>query len=307
MSNSRVITADFEYFAPGNVVEALSVMAGGNVKPIAGGTDLLNNIKTEGLNPPTLMNVLSIGELDYIRKNGRGSVSGSGSGNGKLTIGAAARLRDIECAREIVDRFPALRESINVIGGTQIRNMATLAGNVCNASPGADTPPVMIVLGAEVTVCKAGPNGKPECRTLPMEDMFLGVKKTVLGPDELVTEIAIPFPPENSGQSFRRLARVRLDIAKINCAVYLEKENGAVKTVRICFGSVAQTPVRIKSVEKLVSGKALDETVVSEAAEAVADDIKPITDVRSTAEYRKQVAPTMLAEALLEAWNRAGE
>ena len=299
MSNSRVITADFEYFAPVSVEEALSVMAGGNVKPLAGGTDLLNNIKTEGLRPAALMNVLSIGELDYIRENG--------SGNGTLAIGAAARLCDIERSRVIVDRFPALRKSINVIGGTQIRNMATLAGNVCNASPGADTPPVMIVLGAEVTVCKAGPGGKAECRTVPMEQIFSGVKKTVLGPDELVTEITIPLPPKKSGQAFRRLARVRLDIAKINCAVYLEKEDGAVKTVRICFGSVAVTPVRIPAVEKMVTGKTLNETVITEAADAVVDDIAPITDVRSTAEYRKKVAPAMLAEALQEAWDRAGE
>jgi carbon-monoxide dehydrogenase medium subunit len=291
-----VITADFDYFAPTSLEEALTVMRRGDVKPLAGGTDLLNNIKTEGLDPKALMYIMNCSDLDYIRKNG---------GN-RLSIGAAARLSDIEVHPEIIDHFPAFRKSVNVIGGTQIRNMATLAGNVCNASPGADTPPVLIVLGAEATINKSGADGSTLTRTVPVEQIFSGVKKTVLEPVELLSEISVPVPPEHSGQSFRRLARVRLDIAKINCAVYIEREGTSIKTLRICFGSVAKTPVRIPTVESMLTGKEFTRDAVDRASESVKHDISPITDVRSTAEYRMQVAPVLLREALGEAWEMAG-
>jgi carbon-monoxide dehydrogenase medium subunit len=138
-----------------------------------------------------------------------------------------------------------------------------------------------------------------------MEKMFAGVKKTVLEPGELLTEISLPVPPKGAGQSFRRLARVRLDIAKINCAVYLEKAENTIETVKICFGSVAETPVRIPTVETMLEGRSFTKDLIRRASEAVIEDIVPITDVRSTLEYRKKVAPVLLKEVLEEAWDRA--
>lgn len=316
MSNSRVITADFDYFAPETLDEALTIMQQGDVTPLAGGTDLLNRMKTEGIRPSALMYLMSCRELAGIRFE-----------NDALHIGAAARLADIEANPYVQKQLPALYKAVNVIGGTQIRNMATLVGNVCNASPGADTPPVLIVMGARCTVCRKNRDGGIERRSVPIEEMFVGVKRTILKPDELVTEVTVPLPKGCSGQSFHRLARVRLDIAKINCAVYVEQEEPVsqdgkrrqeegqpsqrkqrpVKTVRICFGSVAPTPVRIPTVEAMIQGQSLTAERIAEVSPVVIKDIKPITDVRSTSEYRMEVAPVLLREALMEARRKMGE
>lgn len=299
MSDSRVITTEFVYYAPKTMDEALSLMAEHEAAPLAGGTDLLNNIKTNGFAPKAILYLMDCEECNVIR------LEKTGKGESQCVIGAAARLRDIERDPEIIRNYPSLKEAVNVIGGTQIRNMATLTGNICNASPGADTPPVLIVLGAEAEISRMGSNGR-ESRWVKVEEVFAGPKKTILGKDELLTQVRIPLPAKNSGQSFRRLARVRLDIAKINSAVYLERDGGTISEVRVCMGSVAPTPVRTPSVEKVLKGKTFSDTLVEEAAAAVLKDINPISDVRSTAEYRKEVAPILVREALEEAWERSG-
>jgi carbon-monoxide dehydrogenase medium subunit len=136
--------------------------------------------------------------------------------------------------------------------------------------------------------------------------LLTGVKKTILEPEELLTEIRIPWSGENSGQSFRRLARVRLDIAKINCGVYLEREGKTVTSIRICLGSAAPTPVRAKTVEAALEGQNLDTSILQENAGKVVQDIDPITDARSTREYREKMAPLLVQEAVEEAWIDAG-
>lgn len=299
MSDSRVITTEFAYYAPKTMDEALSLMAEHQAAPLAGGTDLLNNIKTNGFTPKAVLYLMDCEECNFIR------VETGGKGGSACSIGPAARLRDIERDPEILKNFPALKEAINVIGGTQIRNMATLVGNICNASPGADTAPVLIVLGAEAEISRMGPKGK-ESRWVKMEEVFAGPKKTILNKDELLTQVRIPLPGKDSGQSFRRLARVRLDIAKINSAVYLEREGETISEVKICMGSVAPTPVRTPTVEKALKGNSYSDTLVEEAASKVLKDINPITDVRSTAEYRKEVASILVREAIEEAWERSG-
>jgi carbon-monoxide dehydrogenase medium subunit len=294
MSNSRVITSEFHYYAPATLNDALKLMKEQGARPLAGGTDLLNTIKTEGMAPKALIYTMNIDSLEVL------------SAEKGLTIGAAARLADIEALPAVRKRYPALRESINVIGGTQIRNMATLAGNLCNASPGADTPPVLIVLHAEVELSRIEDGGSVAARRLPVEELFSGPKKTVLRPDELLTSIYVPEPAAGSGQSFRRLARVKLDIAKINCAVALRREGDTIKEIRIAFGSVAPTPVRAARTEALLEGKAYSGELLETAAGTIGSDIAPIDDIRSSAEYRNHTAGILLQEAVDEAWQRAG-
>lgn len=293
MSNTRVISCDFEAFRPETLEEALQDLAQEGSRPLAGGTDLLNAIKTNQLRPRRLVWVLGIRELASIRSDG-----------GVLRIGAGVRLSDVEAHREVLTRFPALAEAINVIGGTQVRNMATLAGNLCNASPGADTPPILLALGAEVELVGAGQAGMQR-RLLPLGGFFTGPKRTVLRPGELLAEVRLPAPPRGSGAAFRRVARVSLDIAKINCAAFIARDGQTISEARVALGSVAPTPVRAPAVEALLKGARGGARLFQEAAARVGEDIAPIDDVRSTAQYRREIAAVLVREALEQAWNRA--
>jgi carbon-monoxide dehydrogenase medium subunit len=294
MSSTRIISLDFECSRPRSVEEALEALNDEGARVLAGGTDLINNIKTNAANPSRLVYVLGISDLEFIDTSG-----------GSLSIGAAVRLSDVERSRQVLSRFPALAEAINVIGGTQVRNMATLAGNICNASPGADTPPILLVLDAEVEVC--GPNGGKSVKTnrLPLAGFFTGPKKTVLKQGQMLRCVSLPLPSQHSGSAFRRLARVTLDIAKINCAAYVERDGDRIREARVALGSAAPTPVRAPAIENALVGQRYSERVFREAAELVEQDIAPIDDVRSTAEYRRRVASLLVREALQEAWRRS--
>ena len=294
MSSTRVISLDFECTIPRSLNEALEALDREGAQVLAGGTDLVNNIKTNSARPRRIVYILGIPDLDTITV-----------ASGSLGIGAAARLGDIEHNREVLSRFPALCEAINVIGGTQIRNIATLAGNICNASPGADTPPILLVLDAEVEICRLDGGSEVARSRLPLGGFFSGPKKTVLKQGQMVGGITVPLPPEHSGAAFRRLARVSLDIAKINCAAYIEREGDRIRLARIALGSVAPTPVRAPTIENALEGQKYSERLIHQASELVAEDIAPIDDVRSTAEYRRQIASLLVGEALQQAWRRS--
>jgi len=295
MSSTRVISLDFECSTPRSLDEALEALNQEDAQVLAGGTDLINNIKINAAKPRRLVYILGIADLDYVTVKGK-----------SLSIGAGARLGDIEHNRQVVTRFPALSEAINVIGGTQIRNMATLTGNICNASPGADTPPILLVLNAEVEIFGANGAGAVRSNRLPLGGFFTGPKITVLKKGQLVGSVTLPLPPEHAGAAFRRLARVSLDIAKINCAAYIEREGDRIQLARIALGSVAPTPVRAPTIENALEGQKPSERLFQQAAELVSEDIAPIDDVRSTAEYRRQIASLLVREALQEAWRRSG-
>jgi len=295
MSSTRVISLDFECSTPRSLDEALEALNQEDAQVLAGGTDLINNIKINAAKPRRLVYILGIADLDYVTVKGK-----------SLSIGAGARLGDIEHNRQVVTRFPALSEAINVIGGTQIRNMATLTGNICNASPGADTPPILLVLNAEVEIFGANGAGAVRSNRLPLGGFFTGPKITVLKKGQLVGSVTLPLPPEHAGAAFRRLARVSLDIAKINCAAYIEREGDRIQLARIALGSVAPTPVRAPTIENALEGQKYSERLFQQAAELVSEDIAPIDDVRSTAEYRRQIASLLVREALQEAWRRSG-
>ena len=295
MSSSRVISLDFEASMPRTLEEALAALGEEGAQVLAGGTDLLNNIKTNTVRPGRLVYILGIADLDFIAADAH-----------CLAIGAAVRLSDIERDRQVVSRYPALGEAINVIGGTQIRNMATLAGNICNASPGADTPPILLALDAEVEISTLDGSAGVRHNRLPIGGFFTGPKATVLKRGQMVRSVILPLPREHCGSAFRRLARVSLDIAKINCAAFISREGDRIRQARVALGSVAPTPVRAPSVEGALEGQRYGERLLHEAAELVKGDVAPIDDVRSTAEYRSRIASLLVREALQEAWSRSG-
>lgn len=288
--NTRILYPSFEYVEPSTLEETVVALTkyGHDAVVLAGGTDLFVKMK-QGLIEPKY--VVRVKQPNFINEKPDG-----------FHIGAATKLRTIEKSDILVMKFPALYEAVKLIGSIQIRCMATLGGNLCNASPAADTAPPLMVLGAEVNTL-----GKQGVRTISVENFFVGSGRTVLGEAEILTEVRIPYPQEHSGTSFIRLSRASMDIGKISIAIMLGLDgSNRVSTAKIALGSVAPTPVMAHESEKLLIGNRFSKETVNRVAQKVADEIRPITDIRSTAEYRKQVASVIARDALELAYKRAG-
>ncbi|MFZ2330994.1 MAG: xanthine dehydrogenase family protein subunit M [Atribacterota bacterium] len=289
-TNTRILANKFEYLAPKSLSEALNILdeyQKKNIKILAGGTDLLVKMKTIELNIDYLLYIKEIAELNFINTS-----------NG-LSIGATIPFSHIIKEDKIKTEYTALYEAIQAIAAPAIRNMGTVAGNIGNASPAADTVPSLIVFDAQVLI-----ESKQSKRTLFLKDLFLGPGKTVLRNDELITRIEVPEVKPNTGSAFIKKSRVKADLAKINLAVAVQRKGQNCENCKIAFGSVAATVVRAENTEKLLEGKALTEELISQAAQGVAEEIKPIDDIRSTAEYRIAMSREMLRDALSLAWAR---
>ncbi len=293
MSNSKVITSKFEFLETETIETALYHLQKDNVKILAGGTDLINQIKADRITPDAVIYIGNISRLKILSTE-----------NG-LTIGAATVMEEVEKNPVIKEDYPGLIEAVNSVGGWQIRNTATIIGNICNASPGADTVPALVVHGAEVIIAGKKNGGGVSERTVLLEDFLTGPGKTSLEKGEIVTAVKMPAVPDNSSSAFMRIARVTLDIAKINCAAWVRVENNICKEVKIAIGSVAPTVVRARSTENLLTGQEMTQEVIEKAAAASVKDISPITDIRSTDKYRKQVVTVLVRDTLLSAVGRA--
>ncbi len=289
--NTHILPVDFTYIKPGNLREALEYLAkyGGEAKPVAGGTDLLVKIKQRVVEPKYLIDVSDLTELRYIEDRGE-----------YIAIGSSTKLRDLELNATVRKYFRALYEALKSMGGVQIRNMGTLGGNLCNASPAADTAPPLMVFNAELVLQSLEGD-----RVVPINKFFLGPGKTVLCEDEILREIRIPYPGRSAGSSFIKVSRVAADLAKVNVATYVEVEGEVVEEVRIALGAVAPTPIRVLAAEELLKGKKLTPEVLREIAEEVRKAVKPITDVRSTAEYRRYVSGVITVDSLRISYDRA--
>ncbi|MCR4317020.1 MAG: xanthine dehydrogenase family protein subunit M [Planctomycetes bacterium] len=249
---------------------------------IAGGTDMYVQMRVGRKKPRSLVSLRNVDEL-------RGIDVGK-----DIVIGAAANVGEIMDCSAIKEKLPALWDSAQVLGSPQIRNTATLAGNLCNASPGADMAPPLYVYGAKVEL-----RSREGTRTLDVEDFLLGPGKTALKPGEVVTKIVIPAPAANLRSGFMRKGRVKMDIAIVIVSAAAEIESGAARNVRLCAGAVAPTPVRLRNFENLLEGRTLTQELVESSLFAVQDDINPIDDVRSSAEYRRALVPVYAKRLLL--------
>ena len=290
--NTKILAQEFEYLAPKTLDEALILLDNYKDKSariLSGGTDLLVKMKTIDLKTDYLINIKNIPELNFID-----------TADG-LKIGAAVSLSRIERIGKVKERYPALYEGIKSMAAIAVRNMGTIAGNICNASPAADTVPPLIAYGAEVKlVSKKGE------RTVLVEDFITGAGKTVIEADEIISQVNIPEINKNSGSAFSKKSRVKADIAKINLAVYLEKEGNICKDCKIVLGSVAVKAIRVKEAEGLLKGQTVNASLIDEAAEKASEEIKPIDDIRSSVEYRTDVARVMVEDTIKVAWERAG-
>lgn len=292
MYNTHLLTTKFVYHAPSSLDEAFKLLETyrGDVKLLAGGTDLIPQLKMRRVEPGHIINLKRIPNLSGIKIN-----------NGSIYIGALTRLRDIEKSKIIEEKLPLLTETVKAMASIQVRNMGTIGGNLCNASPAGDMSVSLIALGAKVQIaCSKG------IRSVPCEEFFTGPGKTIMSDNEILTGISITIKTGKYGSSFIKVGRVVLDLATVNAAVSLTIDSGKINEVCIAIGAVAPTPLRLHAVENYLIGKSPSFEVFMAAGNLVSETIKPITDVRSTAEYRKAVSKTIIMDALDRAYRLAG-
>jgi carbon-monoxide dehydrogenase medium subunit len=281
----------FDYLAPQSLPEALQMMADRpQALPLAGGTDLLVQMKEARRPVEALVSLKRIPEMHQFVQNGN------------LTLGAAVTLGQIATSDQIETDYTALVDGAGLIGSVQIRNMATVGGNLCNAAPSADTAPPMLVLDAQAVIV-----GTQSERTIPLEEFWEGPGRTGLQPGELLKEIIVPQPPSRSGSCYlRQTPRVWMDIAMVGVAASVTlAADDTISEARLALGAVAPTPIRAKSAEALLLGQTLTDDVLQAAGTTAAQEAKPIDDLRASAEYRQHLIQVLAQRALRGAEARA--
>jgi carbon-monoxide dehydrogenase medium subunit len=278
----------FGYYEPKTIKEACNLLfqLREDAIALAGGTDLLPRMRRGLIAPNHIVNIKKIRGLNSIIEEGE---------NG-LRIGALITLSELAGNPVIRDQFPMIRTAANSIGSLQVRNLATLGGNLCNAAPSADMAPALLVM--ESTVKIAGLKGQ---REIPLEDFFVGPGEVNLERGEMLTEIHLPLPPPHAKQIYvKHSVRRSMDIALVGVAVYLclHKKTGLCREVRIALGAVAPTPIRAKGTEKMILGKALKEIPLTSIGEMVSSEASPISDVRGSARYRSDMVSSLTIRAL---------
>jgi carbon-monoxide dehydrogenase medium subunit len=277
----------FQYHEPETVKDACDLLSefGREAAILAGGTDLVVQMKKGAVVLKQVINIKKIKGLDSIDEDGNG-----------YRLGALSRLSDISAHPGLRERLPILCNSAGSIGSAQVRNLATVGGNLCNGSPSADMAPGLLVLDAAVSI--EGPAGK---RSVPLEAFFLGPGSVDLEEGEMLTEVYIPFPPEGTKQLYLKHGpRRAMDIAVVGVAVALclDDQKGRCETAKIALGAVAPTPVRARKTEKLIEGKAIHEIPMNMITEALQQEMAPISDIRASAEYRYEIASVLTVRAI---------
>ncbi len=288
---SEALAQGFE--APRSIEQAVALLAkhGAAARMLAGGTDLLAQLKSGARRPALIVDLKRIPELMQVRE-----------ANGGLVIGGAvpaAELREHPLLRRA---FPGVAEAVALIGSEQIQGRASLGGNLCNASPAADTTPALLVNEAEVEI--AGPNGR---RRAPVAAICTAPGRISLAPGELVVALHLPQPPERSADAYLRLIpRSEMDIAVVGAAVRITlAADGACAAARIALGAVAPTALRVPEAEAALVGTRLDATALARMVEAVRAAARPIDDKRGTVAYRRQVIGVLARRATERAVERA--
>jgi carbon-monoxide dehydrogenase medium subunit len=268
---------ELDYLSPASVDDAVALRAGTPSSAfLLGGTDLLPQMRSGRRSPETLIDLKRIDELHEIRENA----------DGGLSIGAAVPLADVETHSLVLSRFPLLAECANTVGAWPLRQRATLAGNVCNASPAADTAVALLALDAVVNV--ASTTGR---LAMAISELFLGPGQTALMPGDLVTEVVLPGAAAGFRGSYQRLSRRKgMDLATVG--VLVGKRDGAPASWRVALAAVAPTPLRVPAAEELLAAKGA--SAAREAAELAVAVCRPITDLRGSAEYRREMVGVLV-------------
>jgi len=281
---------DFEYHAPPTLDEAVKLLAehGDEARPIAGGTDLVLMMTDRVVTPRHVVDIKRIPELSVFKWDGEGG----------LTIGAAVPFRTLERSKEVKRYYPGLAEAASEVGSWQIRNLGTPGGNLCTASPSAEIAPILLALDANVNI--AGPRGN---RRVPVQQFITGVRRTVLQEGELLVDIHVPHPGAGAGSHYIKLKeRQKMDIAFVGVAAVVKLERGnVIRDVSIALGAVAPTPIRAPRAEQALRGERLTDRLLDEAGRLAAESARPITDVRASADYRKEMVNVLTKRAVRQA------
>jgi len=256
---------------------------------LAGGTDLLRMMRLRAVTPDYVINLKGIPGLDQVQENGG------------LKIGPLTRIASLEKSPLVKEKCFAVYEAAKVFATPLIRNMATVGGNICRSSPSADMVPPLMIFDAELIL--VGPKGE---RKVVLEDFFTGPGENLLD-GEILTEILIPPQEERYGTAFAKITRNSGDLAKVNGAVKVAMENDICRDITIVLGAVASTPVRVKSTERIIKSNKITADILEEATSKIDEDIAPITDVRSTEVYRKQISKIMVRRLIQRAVKRTKE
>lgn len=278
----------FEFFEPTTLAEASRLFAAEHAQLLAGGTDLVIGMKARTETPQSVISLQKIAGLAGITRYGGG-----------VSIGAMTKVRDIEVSDEIRSGYTALAEGAAEIGSIQIRNLATLGGNIAHASPAADTVAALLALDAQVDI--AGANSE---RSVPIDALFTGPGQTVLTPGEIITRFRLPSPASGSHYIKHKIREV-MDLAFIGVAAAVDMADGTITGARIGLAAVAPTPIRAMEAEGLLAGKSLTDTLLAEVGEAAAAACSPISDLRCSAEHRREMVDVLTRRTVQEAVARA--
>jgi carbon-monoxide dehydrogenase medium subunit len=267
----------FDYFEPGTLDDAVALLTryDGQASLLAGGTDLLVEIKEHLRRPQHVVNIKKIpgmAALEYDDRTG-------------LRFGALVTAREIEVSPVVLGKYPGLAQAARDLGSIQVRNRATIVGNICRASPSADTLPPLIADGATVGIY--GPAGE---RSVALEAFFTGPGKTVLAPGELVTAVVVPPPPPRTGKHYLKHGRRKaMELATVGVGVSLTLDGSVCREIRIALGAVAPTPIRARQAEAALRGRTLDRAAIEGAARIAMTECRPISNVRGSADYRREM------------------
>ena len=285
----------FEYHVPSTIAEALDQISlyGDKGKVIAGGTDLLVSMKKREAMPEHLINLKEIEALKGITYDETEGIK----------IGALTTIGDIERAEVVREKFPPLWDAVKVMAAQQVRNLGTIGGNLCSASPSADTAPPLMALGASLKLTRVLHE-----RVVPVEDFYKGPGESVLKPEEILTEILIPNLPDNSGGAYIKLMRRNaMDLALVGVAVWLRLDGKICIEARIALGAVAPTPIRAHTTESVLTHKDVNEDLIEEAGKKASQEAKPIDDIRASKAYRKEMIKVLTKRAIKKACERINE
>lgn len=281
---------DFEYHDPTTLDEAVAILAAapGDARVLAGGTDLVVDMKIERLQPQTVVNIKRIPDLAGIAAEASG-----------IRIGALTKVTAVEASGLVAERHAALHVAASILASPPVRALATIGGNVGRASPASDLGPALIVSGATATI--VGTDGS---RSVLVEDLYTGPGATSLAPSDIITSFFLPDPPSGFGSGHVKLGKrgsgTDIAMAGASASVVID-DAGNVTNCKIALASLGPIPMRARGAEAVLLGKSAAEENLAAAAEAASDDAQPIGDMRASAEYRKTLARVLTLRALREA------
>ena len=276
---------DFIYHAPTTIEEAISILEehGEDARPIAGGTAMVNLMQQ---NMVLADHLVGLGKLPGLR--------GVSQTNDSLHIGALTRPREVELSPDVKAHSPLLAEAYSKVATVRIRNMATVGGGLTHADPAQDPPPTLMVLDAHVILTSS-----KGTREIPVNDLFVDYYESALEPGELLTELVVPQVPQGAKTVYLKfLPRTEDDYATVSVAALATVENGVCQEIRVALGAVAPTPIRAVAVEAVLQGQQVTPEAVRAAAEAVADQVDPLTDFRGSDDYKRDMAVVFTRRAL---------